>query len=185
LNWAWYLLSQHPEVEQKLSNELGSLPASGFPGVGELPKFAYTRQVIDEALRLYPAVWLISRRALKDDRLGDYLVPAGTEVYISPYFIQRRPDLWEAPDRFDPDRFDPAYSQDRHPLALLAFSAGPRNCIGEFLSRLEMQIHLMTIAKRLRLRYVEKTPPELDAGVNLRSKHDFIMFPEIKASADG
>ncbi len=184
LNWAWYLLSQHPEVEEKLSGELGSVPVGEVPDLGDLPKFTYTRQVIDEALRLYPAVWLISRRALKDDRLGDYFVPAGTEVYISPYFIQRHPDLWEAPDRFDPDRFDPARSQDRHPLALLAFSAGPRNCIGEFLSRLEMQIHLMTMAKRLRLHYVGKTPPELDAGVNLRSKHDFIMFPEVKASAD-
>jgi cytochrome P450 len=146
LNWAWYLLSQHPEVEEKLSGELGNLLAGGIPDLGDLPKFTYTRQVIDEALRLYPAVWLISRRALQDDRLGDYFVPAGTEVYISPYFIQRHPDLWKAPDRFDPDRFDSARSQDRHPLALLAFSAGPRNCIGEFLSRLEMQIHLMTIA---------------------------------------
>jgi cytochrome P450 len=184
LNWAWYLLSQHPQVEQRLSRELGNLLAGDVPDLDDLPKFTYTRRVIDEALRLYPAVWLISRRALQDDRLGDYFVPAGTELYISPYFIQRHPDLWEAPDRFDPDRFDPAHSQDRHPLALLAFSAGPRNCIGEFLSRLEMQIHLMTIAKRLRLRYVEKAPPELEAGVNLRSKHDFIMFPEIKASAD-
>ncbi len=185
LNWAWYLLSQHPEVEEKLSRELGNLPAGEVPQLGDLPKFTYTRQVIDEALRLYPAVWLISRRALKDDRLGDYFVPAGTEVYISPYFIQRHPDLWDAPDRFDPERFDPAHSQERHPLALVAFSAGPRNCIGEFLSRLEMQIHLMTIVKRLRLRYTGKAPPELEAGVNLRSKHDFIMFPEIKASANG
>lgn len=184
LNWAWYLLSQHPQVEQRLSRELGNLLAGDVPDLDDLPKFTYTPRVIDEALRLYPAVWLISRRALQDDRLGDYFVPAGTELYISPYFIQRHPDLWEAPDRFDPDRFDPAHSQDRHPLALLAFSAGPRNCIGEFLSRLEMQIHLMTIAKRLRLRFVEKAPPELEAGVNLRSKHDFIMFPEIKASAD-
>jgi cytochrome P450 len=66
---------------------------------------------------------------------------------------------------------------------MLAFSAGPRNCIGELLARIEMQIHLMTIAKQLRLRYVEKAPPELDAGVNLRSKYDFIMNPEIKATA--
>jgi enediyne biosynthesis protein E7 len=152
-------------------------------GLDDLPKFTYARQDIDETLRLYPAVWLISRRALGDDRLGDYFVPAGTEIYISPYFIQRHPDLWQAPDRFNPERFGPGHSQDRHPLAMLAFSAGPRNCIGEFLSRLEMQIHLMTIAKELRLRYVETAPPELDAGVNLRSKNDFIMIPEIRTSA--
>ena len=180
LNWAWYLLSQHPEVEAKLSSELHRSVAE-LPNLDDLPKFIYTRQVLDEALRLYPPGWLMTRRALRDDQLGDYFVPAGTEIYISPYFIQRHPDLWEAPDRFDPDRFDPDHSQDRHPLASLPFSAGPRNCIGEFFARVEMQIHLMTIAKRLRLRYVEKALPELNAGVNLRSNQDFIMSPEIKA----
>jgi cytochrome P450 len=183
LNWLWYLLSQHPEVEQKLSSELGNLRDGECLDLDNLPKFIYTRQVLEEALRLYPPGWLMTRRALKDDRLGDYFVPAGTELYISPYFIQRHPGLWEAPDRFNPDRFGPDHSQDRHPLAMLAFSAGPRNCIGELLARIEMHIHLMTIAKRLRLRYVEKAPPELDAGVNLRSKYDFIMSPEIKATA--
>lgn len=185
LNWTWYLLSQHPEVEEKLSSELNNLLGSQIPGLDDLPKFAYTRQVIDEALRLYPAGWLMTRRALKDDHLGDYFVPAGTEIYISPYFIHRHPNLWEDPDRFNPDRFGPNHSYDRHLLAMLPFSAGPRNCIGELFARVEMQIHLMTIAKQLRLRFVEKNPPELDFGVNLRSKHDFMMNPEIRALADG
>jgi cytochrome P450 len=184
LNWTWYLLSQHSEVEEKLSSELNNLLGSEFPDLDDLPKFAYTRQVIDEVLRLYPAGWLMTRRALRDDQLGDYYVPAGTEIYISPYFIQRHPDLWEDPDRFNPDRFGPDYSQDRHRLAMLPFSAGPRNCIGEFFARIEMQIHLITIAKQLRLRFVQRKPPELDVGVNLRSKHDFIMNPELKALAD-
>ena len=185
LNWTWYLLSQHPEVEEKLSSELNNLLGSQIPGLDDLPKFAYTRQVIDEALRLYPAGWLMTRRALKDDHLGDYFVPAGTEIYISPYFIHRHHNLWEDPDRFNPDRFGPNHSRDRHLLAMLPFSAGPRNCIGELFARVEMQIHLMTIAKQLRLRFVEKNPPELDFGVNLRSKHDFMMNPEIRALADG
>ena len=184
LNWTWYLLSQHPEVEEKLSSELNNLLGSKIPNLDDLPKLAYTRKVIDETLRLYPAGWLLTRRALKDDQLGDYFVPAGTEIYISPYFIHRHPDMWEDPDRFNPDRFAPDHSQGRHPLAMLPFSTGPRNCIGEFFARIEMQIHLMTIAKQLRLRFVERTQPELDVGVNLRSKHDFIMNPELKALAD-
>ena len=184
LNWTWYLLSQHPEVEEKLSSELDNLLGSKITNVDDLPKFVYTRQVIEEALRLYPAGWLLTRRALKDDQLGDYLVPAGTEIYISPYFIHRNPDLWEDPDRFNPDRFAPDRSHERHPLAMLPFSTGPRNCIGEFFARIEMQIHLMTIAKQLRLRFVERKPSELDVGVNLRSKHDFIMSPELKALID-
>jgi len=178
LNWAWYLISQHPEVEQKLSNELNTLTT--FSDFGDLPRFLYTRQVIDETMRLYPAGWLLTRRALGDDRLGEFFVPAGTEIYVPPYFIQRNPDLWEEPDRFNPDRFRPDNSKRRHRLATIPFSAGPRNCIGELFARIEMQIHLMTIARYLRLQYVPTRPIELDAGVNLRSKYDFIMYPEAK-----
>lgn len=184
LNWLWYLLSKHPKVEEKLSRELSNLPAGASPKVDNLPKFVYVRRVIEEALRLYPPGWLMTRKALKDDQLGDYFVPAGTEIYIAPYFIQRHPTLWDAPDQFNPDRFDADYLPGRHRLTMLPFSAGPRNCIGEYLARIEMQIHLMTIASRLRLRYMETTPPELDAGVNLRSKHDFIMLPEDNTATD-
>ena len=179
LNWTWYLLSKSAEVEEKLSSELNAVPGSVSPEVGDLAKFVYTRQVIEETLRLYPAGWLMTRAALENDQLGDYLVPAGTEIYISPYLIQRHPAFWEAPDRFNPDRFGPDESRTRHPMTMLPFSAGPRKCIGESLARIEMQIHLMTIAKHLRLRSVSEQSIELEAGVNLRNKHDFIMTPEI------
>jgi len=178
LNWTWYLISQHPEVEQKLSNELNELPA--FSEIDDLPRFLYTRQIIEETMRLYPAGWLLTRKALHDDWLGEYFVPAGTEIYISLYAIQRHPDLWEEPDRFNPDRFRSDNSKPRHRLATMPFSAGPRNCIGQLFARVEMQIHVLTIAKCLRLRYVQSRPIELDAGVNLRSKYDFVMCPEPK-----
>jgi cytochrome P450 len=180
LNWTWYLLSQNSEVEERLSRELNHLLGSELPELGDLPKFTYTRQVMEEALRLYPPGWLMTRKALKDDQLGDYFVPAGTEIYISPYLIQRHPALWHAPDRFNPDRFGSDQSRDRHPLTMLAFSAGPRKCIGDFFARIEMELHLIMIAKRLRLRYADARPAELDASVNLRSKCDFVMTPEIK-----
>jgi cytochrome P450 len=178
LNWAWYLISQHPEVEQRLSEELNTLPASSE--FMDLPRFLYSRQIIDETMRLYPAGWVVTRKALGDDQLGEYFVPAGTEIYVAPYFIQRHPNLWEEPDRFNPDRFRPEDSKRRHRLATIPFSSGPRNCIGEHFARVEMQIHLMTIARCLRLRYIPTKPIELDAGVNLRSKYDFIMYPEAK-----
>jgi cytochrome P450 len=122
----------------------------------------------------------MTRKALKDDQLGDYFVPAGTEIYISPYLIQRHPDLWKDPDRFDPDRFDAGQSNERHELAMLPFSAGPRKCIGELFARIEMQIHLIVIAKELRLRCADGNSVDLEAGVNLRNKSDFIMTPEIR-----
>ena len=104
LNWLWYLLSRCPESQAKLTDEFDRLPWAEVPTMDALPEYTYTRQVIDEALRLYPPLWLMTRKALNDDQLGDFLVPAGTEVYISPYLIQRSPDLWEAPDHFNPDR---------------------------------------------------------------------------------
>jgi len=179
LNWTWYLLSKNPEAEEKLSSELNAFPGSGTPEISDLAKFVYTRQVIEETLRLYPAGWLMTRAAIKNDQLGDYFVPAGTEIYISPYLIQRHPAFWEAPDRFNPDRFGPDGLHTRHPMTMIPFSAGPRKCIGESFARIEMQIHLMTIAKHLRLRSVREQSIQLEAGVNLRNKHDFIMTPEI------
>ncbi|MFZ3379741.1 MAG: cytochrome P450 [Candidatus Acidiferrales bacterium] len=177
LNWLWYLLSQHPEVEERLSDELAH---KDFSELDDLSNFSYTRQIIDESMRLYPAGWLVTRKALADDRLGDYFVPAGTEIYIPPYFIQRHPNVWEDPDTFNPDRFQPENSKRRHRLATIPFSSGPRNCIGALFARVEMQIHVMVVAKHLRLRYTETRPIEMDAGVNLRSKYDFLMFPEAK-----
>jgi cytochrome P450 len=182
LNWTWYLLSRSAEVEEKLSSELNAVPGSGSPEIADLAKFVYTRQVIEEALRLYPPLWLMTRAALKNDQLGDYLVLAGTEIYISPYLIQRHPAFWEAPDRFNPDRFGPDELRTRHPMTMIPFGAGPRKCIGESLARIEMQIHLATIAKHLRLRSVGEQPIELEVGINLRNKHDFIMTPEITPS---
>ena len=170
------------EVEEKLAKELDTL-ASSFE-FDDLPKFLYTRQVIEETMRLYPAGWSLSRRALADDRLGEYFVPTGTELHIPPYFIQRHPKLWEEPDSFNPDRFAPEVSKNRHRLATIPFSAGPRNCIGALFARVEMQIHLLIIGRHLRLRYIQTIPIELEAGVNLRSKHDFLMSPAVRMDGD-
>jgi len=185
LNWVWYLLSQHPTVEQRLWRELSNERRSELPDLPDLSdrgRFTYARHIIEEALRLYPPGWLMTRRALKDDYLGNYFVAAGTEIYISTYHIQRNSELWDAADCFCPDRFGADFSQERHLPAMLPFSIGPRNCIGEIFARLEMQIHLVMIARQLRLVFNDATEPELEAAVNLRSKHDFIMIPEVRAS---
>lgn len=177
LAWTWHLLAQHPEVELKLKNELGGHRNESF-ALDILPRFAWTRQIIEEAMRLYPPLWLITRNALKDDQLGDYFVPAGTEVYVVPYLIQRNPDLWEDPDSFKPERFSPDQVRQRSPMAMLAFGAGPHKCIGDLLARTEMQIHVMMVASQLRFRHTTSEPVELVPAVNLRSKHDFILQPE-------
>jgi cytochrome P450 len=126
LNWMWYLLATHTEAQTRLGAELDEAQWTGRPTMDMLSSYTYTLKVIDEALRLYPPLWLMSRKALEDDRFGEYFVPAGTEIYISPYLIQRSPHLWEAPDRFDPDRSDSDHlSSDRPELAFCPFGAAP------------------------------------------------------------
>ena len=181
LNLLWYLVSKNPEVERLLTAEIKSLVWESFPEIENLTKYKYTRLVIDEALRLYPPGWLLTRRAQKDDTLGEYFVPAGTEIYISPYIIQRHPELWADPNSFKPDRFYTTDVREKRSAALLPFSVGPRNCIGELFARTEMQVHLIMVANRVRLRCLNEELPEFEAGVNLRAKHDFLMLPELKA----
>ena len=183
LTWTWYLLSRNTDVDSKLGEYLKCRHIDEFREQFSSPSFAYIRQVLDETLRLYPPIWLMVRKASNSDFLGDYFVPARTEIYFSPYLIQRSPALWDAPDRFEPSRFEPDRSKGRHAFATLPFGAGPRNCIGEGLAQFEMQIHLIMVAKRLRLRYDDATSPELETGVNLRPKRDFFMFPEFRSTS--
>lgn len=183
LNWTWYLLARHPEVEAALGAEIDALLGDEPLSFARLNDFVYLRQVIEEALRTYPPLWLMTRKAQGADCLGGYHVPPGTEIYISPYLLQRHPRYWQDPDRFDPGRFAAGESPDRHPLATCPFGAGPRNCIGESFARVEMQAHLLSIARVLRLRYGDDRPADFVAGVNLVSRHHFIMRPELRPRA--
>ncbi len=144
--------------------------------------YPYAFNVIEECLRLYPPLWLMSRKAVRDDMLGEYFVPAGTEIFISPYLIQRSPQLWETPDWFDPDRLMSKPGRERHELSLCPFGAGPRKCIGDYFARVEIQTHLMMFGKELWMARSEAGSPEIVTGLNLLSKQHLIMSPQIKRS---
>ncbi len=180
LSWMWYLLSQHPDVERRLHQELDALGDKPAPDFADAERLGYCKQVMFETLRLYPPVWLFSRRALQDDTAGDYRIPAGSDLFISPYFLHRREDLWPDSERFDPDRFAEAETRKHHRTSFIPFSAGPRKCIGDVLSILEIQIHMGTIARRLVLRHVPDRPIELEPAINLRSRHPIIMVPQLR-----
>ena len=178
LNWMWYLLSKHEAIDARVAGEIHEQMSAEEPSFEDGQRLKYARQVVEEVLRCYPPLWLITRKAMERDQLGEFLVPAGTEIYLSPYLIQREPRLWEEPDSFDPDRFDNGIARDATGLAMCPFGAGPRNCIGEFFARTEILIHLMSIASALRLRGDSRERGEHVAGVNLLSRNDFIMKPE-------
>ena len=177
LTWTWYLLSQHPEALARVRHEIRSLPEDLPMTVDSLQQLTYTRQVIDESLRLYPPGWVLTRKALAPDEIGGYPVAAGSHVFVSPYMVHRNPAFWPDPERFDPDRFAPGADAGRHMCAYIPFGAGPRRCIGEQLAVLEMQIHFFVMAREFELAYLGDGPPALEAQVNLRPRHAIHMLP--------
>jgi cytochrome P450 len=137
--------------------------------------------VVDEALRMYPPGWLLSRRTIGQDILSGYEVPPGTDVLLCLYLLHRHPRYWKEPETFRPERFDSEHESERPRFAYMPFAAGPRHCIGETLALYEMYMHLYKVARRYRLRYVPDRPLELEAQINLRTKHPLMMKLERRA----
>jgi enediyne biosynthesis protein E7 len=175
LNWTWYLISQYPEVESRLHAEVDAVADMAAPSLEQMEALIYTHQVIDEALRLYPPGWLLSRRNIEADVLGGYAIPAGSDILLPLYLLHRHPRYWKDPDVFWPERFAPEHEAERPRFAYMPFAAGPRHCIGETLALYEMLMHLYKMARRFRLVYVPDKPLELEAQINLRTRHPLHM----------
>jgi cytochrome P450 len=137
--------------------------------------------VVEEALRLYPPGWLLSRRTIETDRLGGFEIPAGADVLLSPYILHRHPRYWLEPEAFRPERFDAAHESERPRFAYMPFAAGPRHCIGETFAIYEMLMHLYKVGRRYRLVRADNEPIELDAQVNLRTRKPLFMKLERRA----
>lgn len=151
LSWAFYLVDRHPGTAERLREEAVRVLGDRAPTYEDLHELTFTTMVVQEAMRLYPPVWILPRRALADDEVGGYRVPAGADVLICPYTLHRRPDSWEDPERFDPDRFDPDRRDERHRYAYIPFGAGPRVCVGSNLGMLEAVFVLAAVSRELRL----------------------------------
>jgi cytochrome P450 len=177
LNAVWYLLSQHPEVEAQLHAEVDAIELADLR-LATVESLHYTHQVILEALRLYPPVWVLTRRCIHADRLAGYQAPAGTDVFMSPYVVQRDPRHWPEPDAFRPGRFAAGAESAAHRFAFIPFSAGPRHCVGETFATYEMALHIYHAARRFRLRCMQPGAPEMEARINLRMREDVLMHVE-------
>ena len=175
LNWTWYLLSQHPHVEQRLHAEIDACALTAFD-IDDLVQLPYTRQVVEETLRMYPPGWLLTRRSIAADAIGDYEIPASTDVLISPYIVHRHRGFWRDPERFDPDRFATSGEHPPSRFAYLPFGLGPRACIGEQFAMIEMQIHVASLARYVALEFDPRQPVELEPQVNLRTRHPLYMI---------
>lgn len=178
LSWAWYLLAQHPDVIHALETELDTVLGGRTPAVDDLPRLPYTERVIQEAMRLYPSAWSLSRRALGEDEIGGYYIPKDAIVAMSPYTMHRHPDYWSEPEKFDPERFAPEQVADRPRFAYFPFGGGARQCIGNHFAMMESMIIIPTIAQRFRLRLVPGHPVEEHALVTLRPRYGILVSLE-------
>jgi Cytochrome P450 len=151
LGWTFYLADRHPEVWERLHDEAIEVLGDRLPVYEDLHRLRYTAMVIDEVIRLYPPVWMLSRHAQSADVVGEYDVPAGSDVLVCPYTLHSHPAFWDAPERFDPERFDPARTVDRPRCAYIPFGAGPRFCVGNNLGLMEAVFVVAMVARELRL----------------------------------
>jgi cytochrome P450 len=179
LTWAWYLISQHPGVQAQLQAEADAA-GDGQLGLDAAESLKFTHQVLQEALRLYPPGWLLTRRTIEADELGGYPIAPRTDVFISPYTLHRHPAFWSDPEEFKPERFAGADAAERHRFSYIPFAVGPRHCIGENIAMFEMLVHIQAMSRRFRLTRAGSEPIELEAQINLRPRSSLMMMVETR-----
>jgi enediyne biosynthesis protein E7 len=180
LTWTWYLVSRHDEAAEQLQAEADRTPSRDALRLDAAEALSFTHQVLQEALRLYPPGWLLTRRAIEADELGGFAIAPRTDVFISPYMLHRHPEFWSEPEEFKPERFAGADAAERHRFAYIPFAVGPRHCIGENIAMFEMLVHMHTMVRRFRLRRATNEPIELEAQINLRPRSNLMMTVETR-----
>jgi len=168
LNWTFFLLSQHPDVDARLRREAAAALGGRAPALADLPKMPYALAVIKEAMRLYPPAWIMSRRAEADDVLAGVAIPQDTVVLASPYVVHRHPKYWKDPERFDPERFLDGGADALPRFAYFPFGGGPRQCIGNAFAMMEAQIILASVVQNHRVEIVEPDSVVPEPTVTLR-----------------
>lgn len=175
ITWTLYLVSQHPEVEARLHEEVDTVLDGRVPTVEDVPKLVYTRMVLAEALRRYPPAWVLGRRVIKEFEVGGYRIPRGSGLLVSQYVTHHDPRFFPDPFRFDPERWTPEAEAVRPDFSYFPFGVGPRSCIGESFAWLEGTIVIAAIAQKWRLRHVPEHRVEVLPSVTLRPKYGMMM----------
>jgi cytochrome P450 len=175
LGWMWYLLSQNPAVREQLLAEVDEVLDGRPPGADAADRLPFTKACFQEAMRLYPPVWHVQRRARHDDVLGGHPVPSGSVVLVSTWTTHRDPAVWPNPAGFDPRRFldDAPKARPRH--AYFPFGGGRRVCVGAGFATMEGVILAAMIAQRFTLDLVPGAKVVLDPTITLRPLHGLAM----------
>jgi cytochrome P450 len=175
LTWTWVLLDQHPDVLQRLEDEVDRVLRGRVPRVSDLSDLKYTERVIEESMRLYPPAWIVGRQAIEPVDIGPYQLEQGSIVLVPPFAIHRQPEFYPDPEAFNPDRFAPEREAERPRYAYLPFGGGPRICIGNSFAMQEARLILAAMVQKVRLALVPGTDLTPDPLITLRPKSPITM----------
>jgi cytochrome P450 len=182
LTWTFYLLSQNPESWRKLKAEVDEVLGGRTPTVEDVPKLKYVEYVLLEAMRLYPPIFVLMRRAVADDVVGGYHVPAGSTVVLCAYVTHRHRDFWDNPEGFDPERFTPERSAHLPRLAYFPYGGGPRKCIGNTFAMIEMPLVVAMVAQKYRVDLVPGQVVFPEPAISLRPRDPVMVMLERAAA---
>jgi cytochrome P450 len=175
LSWLLYLLSSHPECLERVRQEFDSVLGDAPLSHADVPKFEFTTQVIQEALRLYPPFWMIDREAVADDHVDGIDIPRGSTVIVYVYGAHHAPRYWERPESFEPERFIKTNEKLRTPFTYLPFGGGPRVCIGNQYAMLQILMILSDLLRKYDFQLTPGQTIEARPMVILRPKHGIRM----------
>ncbi len=170
LAWCLYLLSQQPEVAEKIRKEAYEVCGSREPKWDEVQSLTYTKRVIQETMRLYPPVWALVRTVAAEDEIDGHKINPGDTVVMCSYVAHHSPKYWTAPEKFEPERFSPDRMKKRAKYSYLPFGAGRRSCIGGALSQIENMLALVQLLRRFQPEYVGDVPAKIKPTVTLTPK---------------
>jgi cytochrome P450 len=181
LSWTWYLLSQNPEAEATLHEELDRVLAGRAPAYEDVPKLEYANHVILESMRLYPPAYGFGREAVEDCELGGYRVPARSTIHMFPWLLHRDPRWFPEPLRFHPGRWAGDFAKTLPPFVYMPFGGGPRRCIGNTFAMMEAVLLLATVARRFKLTLAPGHIVEPAPSITLRPKYGMKMTVSSRA----
>jgi cytochrome P450 len=186
LTWTLYLLAEHPEIRERLLEEIDRVLDGQPPAAADLSRLPYVEQVIKESMRVYPPAWtLFAREAIEDVQIGGYLVPRGAWVFIYPWVLHNDERFFSEPQTFDPERFARGREEQLPVGAYIPLGLGSHNCIGGRIAMMTLQLALPALLQEYTLELAPgQKPPQPHTAVSLRPKHDIRMIPRPRSSSD-
>jgi cytochrome P450 len=172
LAWTWYLLATHPEIAAEAAAEAERVLGDRSAAAADFERLTLTRQIVNEALRLYPPAWMLMvREAIEDTELAGYFIPRKSWVYLLPWVTHRSERWFAHPLQFDPGRFSAERADEFPAHAYFPFGLGGHRCIGERLALVEMALVVATILRRYRVGLAPgQGPVEVEAHTAIRPR---------------